>query len=108
MIDAGVAENSCRDISTRIIPNLCKVALFAALAIVAGAQTSPTDGSTPLGIAPGAPAGSFALSDFENVNLYNGNLNFQLPLLRVGGRGGAGYTMTLKLDSKDRKSTRLN
>ena len=89
-----------RVISARIIPNLCKVALFAALAIVAGAQTSPTDGSTPLGIAPGAPAGSFALSDFENVNLYNGNLNFQLPLLRVGGRGGAGYTMTLKLDSK--------
>ena len=86
--------------SARMISNLGKVALFAALAIVASAQTSSTDGSTPLGIAPGAPAGSFALSDFDNVNLYNGNLNFHLPLLRVGGRGGAGYTMALKLDSK--------
>jgi RHS repeat-associated protein len=88
-------------ISTRMISNLCKVALFAALATFASAQTSSTDGSTPLGIAPGAPAGSFALSDFDNVNLFNGNLNFHLPLLRVGGRGSAGYTMTLKIDSKN-------
>ena len=45
------------------------------------AQTSSaTDGSTPLGLQPGAPAGSYPLSSFDNVNLYNGNLNFRLPL----------------------------
>ncbi|MGH9930407.1 MAG: hypothetical protein ACREA9_14445 [Pyrinomonadaceae bacterium] len=77
------------------------------------AQTTPTrsatDGSTPLGLTPGSPAGSFALSGFENVNLYNGNLNFHLPLLSVGGRGGAGYTITLAIDNKSwRVKTREN
>ena len=49
----------------------------------AAAQTgtkSATDGTTPLGMTPGAPAGSYALSGFDNVNLYNGHLNFSLPL----------------------------
>jgi len=73
---------------------------FATAASVS-AQTSPNDGTTPTGMTPGAPAGSYPLSGFENVNLYNGNLNFQLPLLSVGGRGGAGYTMTLGIDNKN-------
>lgn len=59
------------------------------LSFAVGAQTSATDGSTPLGLQPGAPAGSYALSGFDNVNLYNGNLSFQLSLLGVSGRGGA-------------------
>src|SRR5262249_39652250 len=57
-----------------------------------------TDGHTPTGLEPGAPAGSYALSGFDNVNLYNGNLNFRLPLLPVGGRGGAHYTMLLPIE----------
>jgi len=41
------------------------------LPISAEAQTtSPTDGSTPLGLSPGAPSGSYALSGFESVNPY--------------------------------------
>src|SRR6266542_3471458 len=59
-----------------------------------------TVSTTPPGIAPGAPAGSYPLSGFENVNLYNGNLNFHLPLAVIGGRGKAGYTMTLTIDNK--------
>jgi hypothetical protein len=51
--------------------------------------------STPVGWAKGTPAGSYALSGFDNVNLFNGHLNFHLPLLKVGGRGSAGYTMAL-------------
>lgn len=69
-----------------------------AVAGMASAQTSVTDGSTPLALAPGAPAGSYALSGFDNINAYNGNLNFRLPLLHIGGRGGAGYTMVLALE----------
>ncbi|HWW76919.1 MAG TPA: hypothetical protein VNZ44_16080, partial [Pyrinomonadaceae bacterium] len=42
----------------------------------------------------------YALSGFESVNPYNGNLNFRLPLLRVGGRGSAGYAITLTLNTK--------
>ena len=63
------------------------------------AQTSVTDGSTPLALAPGAPAGSYALSGFDNINAYNGGLTFSLPLLHIGGRGGAGYTMVLPLET---------
>jgi RHS repeat-associated protein len=59
-----------------------------------------TDGRTPLGIAPGSPAGSYALSGLDNVNLYNGNLDFQLPLLGISGRGEAQMNLLLSLNLK--------
>jgi hypothetical protein len=62
--------------------------------------TSVTDGRTPSALQAGSPAGSYPLSGFDNVNLYNGNLNFRLPLLQVGGRGSAGVTVTLALNLK--------
>ncbi|MBZ5537621.1 MAG: hypothetical protein LAO31_16815 [Acidobacteriia bacterium] len=52
-------------------------------------NTTGTDGWTPPGIAPGSPAGSYPLSGFETVNLYNGSLNFRLPLVQILGRGSA-------------------
>ena len=58
---------------------------------------SPTKGSTPASLAPGAPASSYALSGFDSLNPYNLSMNFRLPLLQVGGRGQAGYTMTLPI-----------
>lgn len=75
--------------------------LFSVLALVcvhASAQSRATDGATPAAIAPGAPTGSYSLSGFDNVNLFNGRMNFQLPLLNVGGRGAVGYRMTLTAD----------
>ena len=74
--------------------------LLALLSFGVSAQTSNTDGATPAGLSPGAPAGSYSLTGFENVNLYNGNLNVSLPLLSVGGRGSAGYTVTLSIEQK--------
>src|SRR2546423_1318129 len=59
-----------------------------------------TDGSTPLALQPGAPVGSYALSQLDNINPYSGSLNFRLPLLSINGRGGAGYTMTLPIEQK--------
>jgi hypothetical protein len=64
------------------------------------AQSTMLDGQTPPGVVPGAPAGSYALSGFENVNLFNGKLNFHLPLATVGGRGEAGYTIPLTIETK--------
>lgn len=80
---------------------LSTLLLLLMLCATALAQTStgPTDGSTPLGMSPGSPAGSYALSGFDNVNPYNGKLGFHLPLLRVGGRGQAGYTITLPIET---------
>ena len=78
----------------------------ALLLIVSGnaagqtATRSGTDQMTPANLAAGSPAGAYALSGFDNVNLFNGNLNFHLPLLGIGGRGSAGYTMMLALNTK--------
>ncbi len=46
-------------------------ALMALLTIqiIASAQVYSTDGATALGIAPGSPSGSYALSGFDNINL---------------------------------------
>ena len=93
-------------LSRSVLCRLCQLMpLLALLVLLAGSalaqQTkSATDGSTPLALRQGQPAGSFALSGFDNVNPYNGNLNFHLPLLQIGGRGAAQMTMMLKIDSK--------
>ena len=62
--------------------------------------TSRMDGHTPSGLTAGSPVGSYPVSGFESVNPYNGALNFQFPLLRIGGRGSAGYTMMLPIETK--------
>jgi len=82
--------------------------LFALLALLlvsvtVSAQsttTSHSDIATPQGLAAGSPAGAYQLSGFENVNLYNGNLDFHLPLITVGGRGSASFPITLSLNTK--------
>ena len=90
--------------STRRLPesSISRRILGAALLLImsAGAASAQSDaaGVTPSGLAPGAPAGSYALSGFENVNLFNGNLNFHLPLARVSGRGAARHMSMLKID----------
>lgn len=88
-----------------VIPfrQLCVALLALMIALIASTAsnaqtTNATDGSTPAGLKPGAPAGSYGLSGFDNVNLYNGNMNFRLPLVSIGGRGGAGYTVTLPIE----------
>ncbi len=58
-----------------------------------------TDGVTPPGLAPGAPAGSYPLSDFENINLYNGHVSFSLPITQKG-RGGANISIPIRISPK--------
>jgi YD repeat-containing protein len=79
------------------------VCMLLALITAVGARSqtsSATDGSTPLGLSPGAPAGSYTLSRFDNINPYNGNLNFRLPLRGIDGRGGAHAASMLAIDAK--------
>ncbi len=76
------------------------VVLSLSVAKAQQTTTSVTDGSTPSGLQPGSPAGSYALSGFDNVNLYNGNLNFHLPLVQISGRGSAQMTSVLALNVK--------
>ncbi|MFY9619573.1 MAG: RHS repeat-associated core domain-containing protein [Pyrinomonadaceae bacterium] len=77
------------------------VMLIAVLGVNVMAQNnSNTDGATPMSLTPGSPAGSYALSGFDNINLFNGNLNFHLPLLSVNGRGDARMQITLPIEKR--------
>src|SRR5689334_2607391 len=61
-------------------------------------QISKTsDGLTTAGLAPGAPAGAYPLSEFEQINLFNGQVNFTLPIVQKG-RGGANITLPIKIN----------
>lgn len=74
-------------------------ALFLAGILAANASADdPSAGSTPDALKPGAPAGAYALSGFENINYYNGSLNLSLPLHLVEGRGKASMTVTLAIE----------
>ena len=64
-----------------------------------GSAHAQEDDTTPLAHTPGAPAGSYALSDLERINLFNGKLSFYLPLLTVGGRGDVSHTLGLSIDT---------
>jgi hypothetical protein len=91
---------------TRVAPVYKALFLCALLLCLSGgvmaqdSSSNPLDGFTPAGLQPGAPAGSYRLSGFDTINPYNGYLNFSLPLLQVGGRGGAGYTIQQLISSK--------
>lgn len=84
----------------RVLSALILLLSLAASSLAQTTSTSASDSSTPKGLAPGAPEGSYELSGFEHINLYNGNLDFHLPLLHLGGRGSAGYDVTLALNTK--------
>jgi RHS repeat-associated protein len=78
------------------------VAIFLLLFTILGSAKAqnPIHGSTSASQAPGSPSGSYGLTGFENVNLFNGHLNFHLPLLSINGRGESGYTITLPIESR--------
>ena len=68
--------------------------------LLAQSGNAATDGSTPKGLEAGAPAGTYSLGGFDQINYFNGNLSFMLPLLKAGGRGSVGYTIPLKIERR--------
>jgi RHS repeat-associated protein len=58
-----------------------------------GQGIATSDWRNPPEIAPGSPAGVYALNHIETYNPYNGSLNIHVPLLTVSGRGEAGYDL---------------
>jgi RHS repeat-associated protein len=71
---------------------------WAAILLFFFAVSGYSQSSMPTASTPGAPAGSYKLSGLDTVNLYNGNLNFSLPLIRVGGRGDVSHTISLAIE----------
>ncbi|MFN7928346.1 MAG: RHS repeat-associated core domain-containing protein [Blastocatellia bacterium] len=64
------------------------------------AQYDKTAGVTPSLLTPGTPAGTYPLEGFDTVNLYNGNMNFSLPLLTIKGRGSVSHTINLRIEQR--------
>ena len=89
-------SSRCARLASNVFALLFVIGAFA----ISVCAQSTIDASTPPGQSPGAPAGSFALSGFDNVNLFNGNLNFSLPVTRMGGRGEVGYNVTLTVEQR--------
>lgn len=85
-----------------LLNSFVMVFLFLGMPADSKAQSgnTATDGFTPEGLKTGAPAGSFQLSGFDNINYFNGNLNFSLPLVGTGGRGSAAYGIPLRIEHK--------
>src|SRR5882672_12202960 len=71
---------------------------FSAILVTPCTAQYLTDGFTPAAFAQGEPTGSYELSGFENINSFNGSMNFHLPILTVHGRGDVGYTMFVAID----------
>lgn len=63
--------------------------------------SSASDERTPTALEAGThPLGSFGGSDFDSVNLFNGNLAMTIPLVSLGGRNGAGVGLSLSYNAK--------
>jgi RHS repeat-associated protein len=74
------------------------VALFALCVLApvpAAAQSiaTPYMGFTQSGLGGGPAAGGFPLSGLDHVDLMSGAMRLRIPLLQIGGRGAAGFTM---------------
>ncbi len=93
----------CRSLFTTVAQMLAKHIWFAFFVLfllfgrlpTCGQTNSNTDGKTPVGLAPGAPAGSYGLSNLEQINLFSGRLSMNLPILSLQGRGKAGMTVAV-------------
>src|SRR5882724_9482678 len=59
------------------------------------------DRGTPAENKPGqSTTSTYERDKIETVNLANRNLSLNIPLVTLGGRGGAGYTLALTYNSK--------
>jgi hypothetical protein len=74
--------------------------LAAAHPVCGQSTTSVTDSRTPPEVAAGIPSSAYALTNIDTVDPYTGSVNIHIPLYKVGGRGEAGYTVMLLLESK--------
>ena len=58
-----------------------------------GVILSVTDGQVPPALAAGGPSTQWAINEMESISPLTGTVGFSVPLLKVGGRGEAGYTI---------------
>lgn len=87
-----------------MLKGACMCALVAVVIATTGALAlgqNAFDTGTPAESKGGtALLSSFAQDKIETVNLANGNLNVHIPLVTIGGRGSASFTLALSYNSK--------
>jgi YD repeat-containing protein len=88
---------TCNSTSRQSILTFFLALLMTLLAV--SRVNAQNDTYTPLGLTPGAPAGSYPLSDVDNVNLFNGLVNIRIPLYNYAGRGEAKTQSSFTWDS---------
>ena len=59
-----------------------------------------SQGMPPTANTPGSPAGSYKLSDLDTINLFNGNLSLNVPLIKVGGRGEVAQGLSVNIENQ--------
>ena len=64
------------------------------------AQNSYAIGTPASSRAGQSTASTYAMDKLETINLANGNMSVHIPLVTIGGRGSAGYTLALSYNSK--------
>jgi hypothetical protein len=82
--------------------NRCQHGIFLVIAICSACLSqlsaqSVADPTTLPAMKPGTPAGSYALSGFDTIDLYSGKINWAIPLRTIGARGKSGYQMVLPI-----------
>lgn len=80
----------------------CLSAFITAISLISPtlAQTSNAIGTPTESRGGMSELSSYSSDKIETVNLANGNLNLRIPLVTVGGRGSASYTLSLNYNSK--------
>ncbi len=90
------AESGLRPRNTQIRPlAICLIFAFF-LTTELRAQGQNADPSTGFGVVPYQTY----LGESENINLGTGNVNIQIPLLKLPGRGGHDFTLNLSYNSQ--------
>ena len=78
----------------------CRTILLLAVILGLWPAITHAQSSTTTARTPGTPAGSYKLGDADTVNLFTGNINYNLPLLGVGGRGSAQAGLGIVLEGQ--------
>src|SRR6266545_3590112 len=67
--------------------------VLAPVPVAAQSIATPYLGFIQSGLGGGPAAGGFPLSGLDHVDLMSGAMSLRIPLLQIGGRGAAGFTM---------------
>lgn len=93
-------KNTSIQLNTLILHLVVILSLISISRFEVEAQASSSLGTSAGNTVGGGDLGNYSGGNFDNVNVFNGNLNFNLPLLQIGGRGQASYTPSLAIFGK--------